>query len=151
MANKKWLQGKFVVKNPAKYVGTNTPTYRSSWEFAFMQFADNHPNIISWANEAIKIPYRNPLTGKQSIYVPDFLVVYQDKDGMQRTELIEIKPSNQTTLESAGKNRRNVAAVAVNMAKWQAAHIWAKRTGITFKVISEVDIFKNTKGSTKRR
>lgn len=151
MANKKWLQGKYTIKNVEKYVGTNSPTYRSSWEFAFMQFCDNHPNIINWANEAIKIPYRNPLTGKQSIYVPDFLVVYQDKDGNQRTELVEIKPSSQTTLESAGKNKQNQAAVAVNMAKWQAANAWAKRTGITFKVISESDIFKNTKGSTKRR
>jgi hypothetical protein len=151
MSNKKWLQGKFNIKNNEKYVGTNTPTYRSSWEFAFMQFCDNHPNIINWASEAIKIPYRNPLTGKQSIYVPDFLVVYQDKDGNQRTELVEIKPSSQTTLESAGKSKRNVAAVAVNMAKWQAANAWARRAGVTFKVISEADIFKNTKNSTKRR
>ena len=151
MSNKKWLQGKYTIKNAEKYIGTNTPTYRSSWEFAFCQFCDNHPNIINWASEAIKIPYRNPLTGRQSIYVPDFLVVYQDKNGSQRTELIEIKPSSQTTMEAAGKNRQNAAAVAVNMAKWQAANAWAKRTGITFKVITEADIFKNTKGATKRR
>ena len=150
MSGKKWMQGKYVVKNPKKYAGTKTPTYRSSWEFAFCQFCDNHPNIVSWASEAIKIPYRHPLTGKPTIYVPDFLVVYQDKDGNQRTELIEIKPSSQTTLESAGKNKQNVAAVAVNMAKWQAANAWAKRTGITFRVVTESDIFKNTKGTFKR-
>lgn len=144
MANK-WLQGRFVPKNPEKYAGTSTPTYRSSWEFAFMQFCDNHPNIINWASEAIKIPYRNPLTGKQTVYVPDFLVVYQDKNGGQRTELIEIKPSSQTTLESAGKSKRNVASVAVNTAKWQAAHHWAQRMGITFRVVTESDIFMNNK------
>lgn len=148
---KKWMQGKFTIKHPEKYVGTNTPTYRSSWEFAFMQFCDNRPEIINWANEAIKIPYRHPITGKQTIYVPDFLVVYQDKDGNQRTELVEIKPSSQTTMESAGKSKQNKAAVIVNMAKWQAANAWAKRAGITFRVISEADIFRNTKGSSKRR
>lgn len=146
MSNKKWLQGKYNIKNPEKYIGTTVPTYRSSWEFAFCQFCDNNPNIISWASEAIKIPYRNPLTGRNTIYVPDFLVVYQDKDGKQRTELIEIKPSSQTTLESAGNNRQNKAAVIVNKAKWQVANAWAKRAGITFRVVTESDIFKNTKG-----
>lgn len=145
MAGKKWLQGKYTIKNPEKYAGTKTPSYRSSWEFAFMQFCDNHPNIVSWASEAIQIPYRNPLTGRNTIYVPDFLVVYLDNDGTTRTELIEIKPSSQTTLESAGKNRQNQAAVAVNMAKWQAANAWARRAGITFRVVTESDIFKNTK------
>ena len=144
--SKKWLQGKYTIKNPEKYIGTTVPTYRSSWEFAFCQFCDNNPNIISWASEAIKIPYRNPLTGRNTIYVPDFLVVYQDKDGVQRTELIEIKPSNQTTLESAGNNRQNKAAAIVNKAKWQVANAWAKRAGITFRVVTESDIFKNTKG-----
>ena len=148
---RKWMQGKYTIKNPEKYAGTNVPTYRSSWEFAFCQFCDNHPNIISWASEAIKIPYRNPLTGRNTIYVPDFLVVYLDNDGTQRTELIEIKPSSQTTLESAGKNRQNQAAVAVNMAKWQAANAWARRAGITFRIVTESDIFKNTKGSVRRK
>lgn len=143
MSNNKWLQGKYTIKNPKKYVGTKTPIYRSSWEFAFCQFADNHPNIINWASEAIKIPYRNPLTGKHSIYVPDFLVVYQDKDGNQRTELIEIKPSSQTTLESAGKSKQNIAAVAVNTAKWAAAQHFCKSAKITFRVITEQQIFKN--------
>jgi hypothetical protein len=42
MANK-WANGLFEVKNPEKYAGNKVPRYRSSWEFAFMQFADNHP------------------------------------------------------------------------------------------------------------
>lgn len=150
----KWLQGKFEMKNVEKYAGTKQPMYRSSWEFAFMQFCDNHPNIINWASEAIKIPYRNPFTGKQTVYVPDFLVVYQDKNGQKRTELVEIKPSSQVTLEAAGKNRGNVASVALNQAKWQAAHHWAKSMGITFRVVTESEIFMNTKSNAapkKRR
>ena len=139
--NKKWAQGKFTLKNPEKYVGTKQPTYRSSWEFSFMTFCDNHPNIIQWASEAVKIPYRNPLTGKQSVYVPDFFVMYQDKNGNQRAELVEVKPSSQATMEAAGKNKQNAAAVAVNTAKWQAATAWAKRNSITFRVITERDMF----------
>lgn len=141
----KWAQGKFVLKNPDKYVGTKTPTYRSSWEWSFMTFCDNHPNIIQWANEAIKIPYRNPLTGKQSVYVPDFFVVYQDKNGNQKAELVEVKPSSQATMEAAGKNIQNKASVVVNTAKWQAAQAWCKRQNISFRVITERDIFHNGK------
>lgn len=80
----KWAQGKFKLSNPAKYVGNKTPTYRSSWEFQFMQFCDNNPSIVEWASEAIKIPYRNPITGKNTIYVPDFLIVYVDKTGQKK-------------------------------------------------------------------
>lgn len=138
----KWAQGKYTVKNTSKYVGNKQPTYRSSWEWSFCNFCDNHPNIIQWASEAVKIPYRNPLTGKQSVYVPDFFVVYQDKNGNQRAELVEIKPSSQATMEAAGKNKQNAAAVAVNTAKWQAASTWAKKNSITFRVITEHDIFR---------
>ncbi len=37
----KYAQGKFIMKNPEKYAGGHSPTYRSSWEFAFMTFCDN--------------------------------------------------------------------------------------------------------------
>ena len=41
----KYAQGKYQLQHPEKYVGRKTPTYRSSWEFAFMNFADNNPNV----------------------------------------------------------------------------------------------------------
>jgi hypothetical protein len=46
---------------------------------AFMRLCDEHPNVYQWASEAIKIPYRHPITGKYTIYVPDFFIVYMDK------------------------------------------------------------------------
>ena len=88
----RFAQGKFNLKNPEKYIGTKTPTYRSGWEFTFMKFCDEHPAITQWASEAVRIPYRNPLTGKQTIYVPDFFIAYADKSTKQRVELIEVKP-----------------------------------------------------------
>jgi hypothetical protein len=146
MANN-FAQGKFTPLNPDKYAGKKIPTYRSGWELTFMQFCDNHPSIIQWASESITIPYQNPLTGKNTIYVPDFFIVYQDKKGTKRAELIEVKPQSQTTMESA-RSSRDKAAVAVNYAKWTAASAWCKKNGIVFRVITEHDIYH--KGKKKR-
>jgi hypothetical protein len=136
----KYSQGKFQIQNPDKYVGNKTPTYRSSWEFVFMQFCDNNPSIINWASEAVRINYRNPLTGKNTIYVPDFLITYQDANGAQRAELVEVKPKKETTLEGA-KNIRDQASAILNMAKWEAARAWCQAHGMTFRVVTEDMIF----------
>ena len=135
-----YAQGKFQIRNPAKYIGAGTPTYRSGWEMVFMQFCDNNPAILQWASEAINIPYRNPFTNKQTIYVPDFLIIYEDKNGQKHAEVIEIKPSTETTLESA-RSPRDRAYVALNMAKWQAANAWCKQQGMKFRVVTENEIF----------
>ena len=141
----KYAQGKFTPKNPEKYVGGRTPTYRSSWEFAFMRFCDEHPSVNRWASEAIKIPYRNPFTGKMTIYVPDFFIVYQDKTGKQQVELIEVKPKNHTFQENLGNSRHNKLHFVLNQAKWGAARAWCKQKGIVFRVINEGDIFHQGK------
>ena len=137
----RFAQGKFRLKFPEKYAGNRTPTYRSSWEYTFMKFCDEHPNVSQWASEAVKIPYRNPLTGKQTIYVPDFFIVYADKSGKQKVELIEVKPKNQSIKENLGRSRTNQAHYIMNMAKWEAAKSWCKQKGIFFRVITEEDIF----------
>lgn len=141
----KFAQGKFALKNPDKYVGNRSPTYRSSWEWAVMNMCDNNPSIAKWASEAIKIPYRCPLTGKQTIYVPDFFVNYIDKDGKQHAEVWEVKPASQAIREKVGKNKMNQAHYIKNMAKWEAARAWCSQQGIMFRVISENDIFHNGK------
>jgi hypothetical protein len=140
----KYAQGKFQLLNPQKYAGNKVPTYRSSWEFVFMQFCDNNPNIIQWASEAVHINYRNPLTGKNTIYVPDFLITYQDAGGAQHAEVIEVKPKKETTLEGA-KNIRDQAAAILNLAKWEAARAWCKAHGLTFRVVTEDMIFHQGK------
>ena len=112
---KRWAQGKYSLKNPGKYVGNKSPTYRSSWEFHFMKFCDENPAIASWASEAIKIPFRSPLTGKPTVYVPDFFIQYKDKKGRARVELIEIKPSSQAMRENIGKNKQNQASYVLNL------------------------------------
>jgi hypothetical protein len=137
----RFARGKFIPKHPAKYVGNKTPTYRSSWEWSFMNFCDTHPSIHKWASEAISIPYRDPLTNRNTIYVPDFFIQYVDKAGKVLVELIEVKPQNQTTLESVGKSKYNQAQFVKNQAKWQAASVWCKRQGIKFRILTEGDLF----------
>ena len=141
----KFAQGKFILKNPEKYIGKRTPTYRSSWEWAVMNMCDSNPAIAKWASEAVKIPYRCPLTGKQTIYVPDFFVNYVDKNGKQHAEVWEVKPASQAIKERVGRNPMNQAAYVKNMAKWEAARAWCSQQGILFRVISENDIFHKGK------
>ena len=64
-----------------------------------MKMCDEHAYIQAWASEAVKIPYRNPLTGKHTIYVPDFFIAYANKGGSRKVEIIEVKPENQTLKE----------------------------------------------------
>jgi hypothetical protein len=143
----KFAQGIYTPKNPEKYVGNKFPYCRSSWETTFCMFCDNNPAIDQWASEPVKIPYRDPLTGKQTVYVPDFLIKYVDKNQKLHVEMIEIKPQNQMILEKVGKNPYNQAQYVKNMAKWEAAAAWCRNQGIKFRVINEKDIFSS--GSKK--
>jgi hypothetical protein len=138
----KWAQGDYQVVNPAKYVGRGTPHYRSGWEHSFMRFCDTNDNILQWASESIAIPYRHPLTGKTANYIPDFLITYRNRNNTVRAELIEIKPKKQSVVESK-MSSRDRAVVAINYAKWDAATKWARRNGMTFRVITETDMFHN--------
>ena len=138
----RWAQGVYEVQNPAKYVGTGKPRFRSGWEHSFMRFCDSNDHILQWASEAIQIPYRHPLTGKQTIYVPDFFITYRTRNNTVRAELIEIKPKKQSMIEDK-MSSRDRAVVAVNYAKWAAAQKWCQRQGIVFRVITEDQMFHN--------
>ena len=137
----KFARGKFTMTNPAKYVGTKIPVYRSSWEWSFMRFCDTNKSVQKWASEAISIPYRDPLTGRHTIYVPDFFIQYLDKNNRMNVELIEIKPASQQILERVGKNKYNQAQFVKNQAKWGAATLWCRQQGIKFRILNENDLF----------
>jgi hypothetical protein len=145
----KFSQGIYQVKNTEKYIGTSNPRYRSGWELTFMMFCDNNPSVHQWASESIKIPYKDPLTGKNTIYVPDFLIVYLDRHQKKHAEVIEIKPANQTLRERVGKNPYNQAQYVKNMAKWSAANAWCHQHGVKFRVINEQDMYHTGKNKNK--
>ena len=137
----KWAQGIYTPKNPQKYIGNHQPRYRSGWELTFMTFCDTNDSIIYWASESMRIPYKHPLTGKPTIYVPDFFVVYQNKFGKQVAEVVEIKPKKQSIIESKVASAKDRTVVAINHAKWAAAMAYCKSQWLTFRVITEDDLF----------
>jgi hypothetical protein len=67
--------------------------------------------------------------------------LYQDKNGMQKAEIVEIKPKKQSLIESRVASARDRATVALNHAKWAAAKAYAKKIGVNFRVITEDDLF----------
>lgn len=138
-----WAQGIYTPKNPEKYIGNHKPKYRSGWELTFMTFCDTNKNIIYWASEAMRIPYKHPLTGKPTIYVPDFFVVYENKFGKKVAEVVEIKPKKQSIIEGKVASAKDRAIVAINHAKWASAKAYCQQQGFAFRVITEDDIFRN--------
>jgi hypothetical protein len=72
-------------------------------------------------------------------------MTYRTRGNQVRAELIEIKPKKQSVIEEK-MSSRDRAVVAVNYAKWHEASKWAKRNGMTFRVITEDQLFHNGKG-----
>jgi hypothetical protein len=144
-----YQQGFYQPKNPEKYIGKHIPKYRSGWELQFMRMADNHPNVLAWASESHRIPYIHPITGKRSNYVPDFFVIYVDKDGKKHAELVEVKPSSHMVGQAKGQYDKAMAVI--NEAKWRYAQQWAKQQGIGFRIITENEIFNKPQKPTARR
>ena len=148
MAN--FAQGVYKPLNPKKYVGKGYPRYRSGWEWAFFQFCDNNEAVLEWASEAISIKYLHPITGKVTSYVPDIFMRYRTKNNKVCTEIIEIKPKKQTTMQEA-RNERDKIVVAINMAKWAAARAFCQKNGLVFRVLTEDQLFRNPAGSKRNK
>lgn len=141
----KYAQGIFHPKHPEKYMGNTTIRFRSSWENSFMIECDTNPAILKWASESIRVPYRDPFTGKNTTYVPDFFIQYVDKKGMIHSEIVEIKPAKHTFMENVGKNQLNKYQFIKNQAKWQACQAFCNANGLKFRILTENDLFHNGK------
>jgi hypothetical protein len=133
-------KGIFLPKNPSKVIGKGAIKYRSSWEQVFMNFCDNNPNVVNWGSEVLRIPYRNPITKKNTIYIPDFIVSYVDRNGRPHTEVIEIKPLKESVMERA-RSPRDKIMLAINMAKWQAAQAFCANNNMVFRLVTEQQLF----------
>ncbi len=144
----KFASGVYTPKNSNKYIGKGLPHYRSGWELKFMVFLDNHPGIKQWVSESIYIPYKCPFTGKSKNYIPDFLIIYETKDGTKKAEIVEIKPEKETGLKKIN-SQRNALIVAKNQAKWAAAKAYCDSQGLNFRIITENQLFGNGKKNDK--
>jgi len=77
------------------------------------------------------------------------LIVYKDKFGKQRAELVEVKPAKEAIAENA-KSKRDRAALLLNTAKWGAALLYCKKNGLNFRILTEDQIFVK-KGTQSRK
>jgi hypothetical protein len=127
--------------NPEKYAGDILPiTMRSSWEVEFAKTCDLLPSVLKWSYETHQIPYKDPLTGTQKVYIPDFFVEVAQSDGYSVHYVFEIKPMNEQ-YDNFARNGTDAAMIARNNAKWEAAIKWADRHSAEFVILNESDIF----------
>jgi hypothetical protein len=147
MAGRKSFKGRFIPKNPGKYLGNSDKIFfRSSWEIRFFQWCDQTNSVLQWASEEIAIPYLSPLDNRVHQYFPDAFVVYKDSAGNVKKEIIEIKPYKETVLTPKASEQDKLALI-VNQAKWKAAAMFASQQGMIFRILTEMSLFKN--GKTK--
>lgn len=144
------IYGKFVPKNPEKYVGdVDKIFFRSLWETKVMQWMDMRSSIIKWGSEEISIPYLSPLDGKVHRYFPDFFIEYVTEAGEVKREILEVKPQHESEAKYA-KSERSKNALMVNESKWRAASRYCEEHGMTFRVLTEKSIFKQAPKKIKK-
>jgi hypothetical protein len=142
------MRGRFIPQNPQKYLGNPDKIMgRSSWEFRLFKWLDQTPAVLQWASEEFSIPYLSPFDNKVHQYYPDALVIYKDKYGNLKKEIIEVKPLKETILQPRASERDKMAFI-LNQAKWKAAARFAEQQGMTFRVITEKTMFAN--GQTRK-
>ena len=137
----KFSKGEFIPKNPEKVIGKRPIIYRSSWEMSLMRVFDENPAVLQWSSESITVPYQNPLTGKWTMYLPDFFVIYIDKNNQKHAEIIEIKPWKEDPRNPAKASTRTKLTQAINGAKWASAAAYCRKRGWGFRVMTENQLF----------
>lgn len=89
-----------------------------------MQHLDVDPDVSSWTYEQIAIEYVSNIRSKKiRKYYPDYFVIYFDG----RQEILEVKPKRKLTHATVIK-------------KAQAAEDWCSSRGITYKILTEVEL-----------
>ena len=137
-------KGKYRPQNPEKYMGDNRNIiYRSMWERKCMKYFDNNPSIIKWASEELAIPYYDSLGKRVRNYYPDFLIKIKNKQGIQKTHLIEVKPSKdlKPPIAVQGKKKSTVLyemkTYQMNRDKFASARKWCDDRNIIFDIWTE--------------
>lgn len=120
-------RGFFNPNNPDKYEGDVLKiVYRSKIELRLMKYLDSHPSVLKWSSEEIIIPYVSPKDGRVHRYFVDFKATLKQRDGSEKTYLIEVKWSTSIVPPKVPKKKtrrylREVYNWTINQAKWAAA------------------------------
>lgn len=147
IGNKKYKQGYYKITNVQKYKGNVANVqFRSSWELEIMRWLDHNPAVKAWNSEETIIPYISPIDNKMHRYYIDFTAIIEDKNGIQKNFLIEVKPHAETKPPRQSKNLRNynlrLQTYLVNKAKWKFAEKFANKVGAQFIILTEREIFE---------
>jgi len=141
-----YLQGKYTLRNPDKYVGDkNNVIYRSSWEKKAFLLLDMTPSILKWNSEDNIIHYISPIDNRTHRYFVDLTIMYKTRNGTIKKAIIEIKPETQTKPPKmkTKKTKRYIEesmTYLVNDAKWSAARAWAKQNDFEFQIWTEKEL-----------
>lgn len=137
-------QGKFKLKNPAKYNGDHDNViYRSSWELSLMMWLDNNTSVIEWSSEELVIIYLCATDNKRHRYFVDF--TFKTKTGEEYW--IEVKPKRYTAAPPKPKKTtkryiKESLDFLKNQSKWKAANELAMKRGAIFMVWTEETLKK---------
>jgi len=141
-----YIQGKYTLKNPSKYVGDKTNiVFRSSWEYKFMTWCDANPSVLHWGSEIHPIEYFSKIDNKVRRYFVDFFVKILRNDGNTEVMMVEIKPHAEKFPPKKGskKEKRYIQEVATyqrNQDKWDAATKFAQKHNMKFVIFDEYDL-----------
>ena len=137
-------KGKYKPINPTKYMGnSDNIIYRSMWERRCMKYFDINPSVLQWASEEVVIPYYDSITKKVRRYFPDFLIKIKDKNGQEKTHLIEVKPSKDMRPPVGGKGKKKSTVLyemktyQLNRDKFASARKWCDDRNIIFDIWTE--------------
>lgn len=141
--------GRFVPKNPRKYIGVGTvPIYKSRYELIVFDRLDTDSKVVRWGYEVIEIPYFCKIDNKIHKYKTDIYCEVM-KDGQLQKYIIEIKssedlnpPSKPTLVNRKSRDRYNfkMRTYIVNMSKWRAAQDFCAKTGFKLIFLTEKDL-----------
>ena len=123
--------------HPEKYLGSETPVFKSGLELKFMRYADLCPVVVNWAYETKTIQYMDMSSKppKMRTYFIDFVIWCRTKTGTKKI-WVEIKNSKETELPKNPSTRDKLLFLK-NKSKWDAATKLAAQNGCAFKIITE--------------
>jgi len=112
-----------------------------------MLWVDSNPRVLRWSSESFAIPYYNSQKHRMARYFPDFQMDYKDSNGKVIRYVIEIKPFKEAVMPVMKPRQRLSTRLHAestyiqNQEKWEAADKFCKQNGLTFKVITEKELF----------
>ncbi len=137
---------KYKINNKEKYIGDiSNIICRSLWERRVCKYLDENVNVLKWGSEELTIPYYSPVDRKTHKYYPDFIAKMKNKDGTNKTIIIEVKPKKQTKPPKKPKRKtknyiNECVSYTINEAKWDAATKFCKSRNWDFIILTEDDI-----------